>query len=340
MNHQCVSIRGKTHPGERCIHPVKSGTEWCGLHGKQAKPVRWTPNPGEKRTSEGGTLKKEEWEKRQPDQDVAAAVRCIQTVWRRWLARRAGPLWGHRTESNNPYDFFSSDPVEEIPLQYFSSFVDESRKGYIMDTRSVSSLLEHSKQTSTAPQNPFNRLDFPPLYLRRLRLHGTTTVWQSLQPTSEEQKFQLDVTDLFRRIEDLGYYTNPTWITDLDRTGLQRLYIELADIWNHRAMLSPEDRNRIIPSQIQAFRFPIRTALIMKEKALRPLLLDTCTALVASATARSDKQLGVIYVLGALSVIHRDVGAAYPWILEMFHPGVTRMFAGQLSVIHPSVLMY
>lgn len=337
MNHLCVSIRGKTHPGERCTHPAKTGTEWCGLHGKQAKPVRWIPTPGfshQDREKEEG--EKEEVQTK-PDE---AVVRRIQTVWRSWLARRTGPLWGHCTESNNPYDFFSSDPVEEIPLQYFSSFVDESGKGYIMDTRSVSSLLEHSKQSGTPPQNPFNRMDFPPLYLRRLRFHGTPAVWQSLQPTSEEQKFQMDVTDLFRRIEDLGYYTNPTWITELDRTGLQRLYIELADIWNHRAMLTPEDRNRIVPPPIQAFRFPVRTALIMKEKALRPLLLDTCTALVASATARSDKQLGVIYVLGALSVIHRDVGAAYPWILEMFHPGVTRMFAGQLSVIHPSVLMY
>ncbi len=327
MNHLCVSIRGKTHPGERCSHPAKPGTEWCGTHGKQANPVRWISQkeptvPGEQST------------------DSQDAVQRIQKMWRRWVARRCGPLWGNLTESNNPYDFFSSDPVEEIPLRFFSSFVDESGKGYIMDTRSVSSLMDHAKGSNTAPQNPFNRSDFPALYLRRLRLHGTTTVWEGLQPTSEAQRFRMDVTDMFRLIEDLGYYTNPSWITDLDRTGLQRFYIEMADIWNHRAMLTPEDRDRIVPPPAQTFRFPVRTALIMKEKALRPLLVDTCKALVSSATARSDKQLGVIYVLGALSVIHRDVGTAYPWILEMFHPGVTRMFAGQLSVIHPSVLMY
>lgn len=280
-----------------------------------------------------------EVDRRSGDRETNAARR-IQTTWRRWLARRNGPLWGNLSRSNNPYDFFSSDLIEDIPLQFFSSFVDGSGKGYVMDTRSVSSLLEHAKGANTIPQNPFNRSDFPAVYLRRLRLHGATTVWEGLQPTSEAQKFHMDVTDMFRLIEDLGYYTNPSWITDLDRAGLQRFYIEMADIWNHRAMLTPADRNRIVPPPVQAFRFPVRTSLIMKEKAIRPLIVDTCKALVSSAVARSDKQLGVIYVLGALSVIHRDVGTAYPWILEMFHPGVTRMFAGQLSVIHPTVLMY
>ena len=275
---------------------------------------------------------------RRADIPATDAGVIIHRAWRRWLARRAGPLLWFRAESNNPFDFFSADAVEEIPLRDVVSFVTAG-KGYIMDIKSAKSLLEHAEKAGETPTNPFNRTALSPLFIKRVALHGKGRSWTLLQPMTEAQKLTLATTDMFSLVEDLGYYTDPSWFTELSRRQLQQVYLELADIWFHRATLSAADRLRVVPG-ISPFSVPVATTLIMQQKALRPLLLATCRLLVSAAPARADRQLGVMYVLGALSVVSAGAATAYPWLREMFSPGVTRIVNGELIVLHPSVLTY
>jgi hypothetical protein len=273
-----------------------------------------------------------------PRPEIAAAAR-IRRVWFRWIARRAGPLLHNRAESNNPFDFYSSDPVAEIPLRYFISFVDTDRKGYSFDSRSVTSLLAHQDT------NPFNRAPLPPYFLRRLARHGSVVKQEALQPVTAAQAYSLEVTDTFRHFEDLGYYTDPGWFLALNRIGLQRLYMELADIWYHRAMLTRDDRARIVPSG-QGLPVPVSTVIVMTQKALEHTVIRACRLLVSSAVARSDKQLGVMYVLGSLSLVSPDAAFAYPWLVDMFAPGVTRIHthpvtgAQSIHLSHAAVMGY
>jgi hypothetical protein len=272
-------------------------------------------------------------------EEQLAAAAVIRSTWSRWLLKRAGPLFHAKEESNNPYDFFSSDPVAEIPMRYFISFVDPATaKGYCMDTRSVTALLQHAVTNKEEPLNPFNRATLPPLFLRRLKRHNLVTVWEPLKATTEAQAVTMAVSDVFRVMEDLGYYTNPDWFLSLSRQGLQRFYIELADIWYHRASLSSSDRARISPKR--PFSVPVTTALVMQQKALRPLLLDTCRLLVTGAEAKADRQLGVMYIMGALSIVSAGAATANPWIFEMFSPGVTALNGNQIMVAHQVVLTY
>jgi len=280
--------------------------------------------------------------------DPAVAAVKIRRAWSHWLARRAGPLLWFREESNNPYDFYSSDPVAEIPMRDFVSFVDGG-KGYVMDIKSAASLVDHAKTNGEAPLNPFNRAALTPCFLLRLNRHvvkgKAATLWTGLTATGEVQIAGLAATDVFRVIEDLGYYTDPSWFMDLTRLQLQRLYIELADIWYHRATLSAADRSRIVPvtgqqQQRRAFPLPVSTVLVMQQRALRPLLLETCKLLVSAAVARSDRQLGVMYVLGAMAMVSPGAAVAYPWLVDMFAPGATRIVGSQIVALHPSVLAY
>jgi len=251
-----------------------------------------------------------------------------------------------REESNNPSDFFSGDTVEEIPLRDIVSFVSAG-KGYIMDIKSAISLLEHATASKETPLNPFNRSVLPDLFLKRVGLRlkkstdkkSTTGAWAPIEAMSETQKTALAVTDVFSGIESLGYYTDPSWFIDLGRHELQRLYIEIADIWCHRAALSPQDKKRICPTG-SPLGMPVSTALIMNQKALRHHVLNTCRVLTAAAPAHSDKQLGVMYVLGALSIVSPGAAVAYPWLVEMFSPGVTRIVGSELIILHPSVMGY
>ena len=331
---QCISIRGRAHPGERCSNRSTAG-EWCGKHKTvQIRFQQAVVDPIEHIIALRSPRKS-------CDVSSADAVNKIRAIWGRWIARRAGPLLRFREESNNPFDFFSSDPVEDIPFGDVVSFVSGG-KGYIMDIKSAVSLIEHAVKNKEEPVNPFNRAVLPPLFLKRVALHSQkgAKTWAMLEPISETQKLVLDTTDLFRGIEDLGYYTDPSWFIDLTRQGLQRLYMELADIWFHRAALSPADRRRIVPGQTGPFSVPVNTVLIMQQKALRPLVLNACRMLVSAASARSDKQLGVMFVLGSLSLVSAGAGTAYPWLVDQFSPGVTRVVNNQIIVVHPSVLGY
>jgi hypothetical protein len=330
---QCSSIRAKTHPEEPCTAKAKPGSEWCGRHASSCVRFVAPPTVTTGAVTTGAAV---------TTPPVATAAPIFR-AWRRWLVRRAGPLAFCRSEANNPFDFFSSDPVEEIPLRDFISFVDTDGKGYVMDVKSAVSLVDHAKTSGETPTNPFNRAPLPTLFLRRLaratKVAGAIG-WETLKPKTETEKLSLAATDLFRSMEDLGYYTDPSWILDLTRCQLQQLYIELADIWYHRAGLSGTDRGRIVPLPARAFPLPVTTVLIMQPKALKPLLIEVCRTLVATATARSDKQLGAMYILGALSLVCQATGVGYPWLTDMFSPGVSRIVGSSVQILHPGVLAY
>jgi len=333
----CASIRGKAHPGERCPHSSVHDSEWCGRHGKQVNKVRWTPppgsGPGPSYTNTIVSLPETR------GMDSSSHAWKIFRTWRRWLARRAGPALWCRNESNNPFDFYSSDTITEIPIGRFISFVDGG-KAYCMDSKSAASLMQHAATNHEEPLNPFNRAPLPALFLHRLKRHGKIVSWEGLTAVSEVQQATLHTTDLFRLLEDLGNYTDPSWFMDLTSFQLQQLYIELADIWYHRAGLSPSDKQRIVPPPNRLFRMPVTTVLIMKIRALRPLLMDTCRLMISSAASKSDRQLGATYVLGALSLVSPPTSVAYPWLLEAFYPGVSRVQGGQVMLVHQTVLMY
>jgi hypothetical protein len=327
---QCVSVRSKSQTDQRC--PNKA-TEWCGKHkNSQIRYICETIEhvPEVRRT-----------DRRISDIPVDLAVIRIKKAWVRWIAKRAGPLLYHKELSNNPFDFFSSDPVEEISLHDFISFVDAG-KGYIMDIKSIGSLLDHAKKCGEAPLNPFNRSPLTATFLARVKRHRSrkekVQVWAGLQADTEAQRFAMATTDIFRALDDMGNYTNPEWFLSMTALELQRLYIELADIWYHRATLTAADRTRIVPTKV--FKYPVTTVLIMKIKALRPLLLETCRLLITSAVDKGDRQLGGMYVLGGFALVSAEASTSFPWLLEMFTPGVTRIQNGVLSVAHPSVLAY
>jgi hypothetical protein len=339
MTHRCASIRGKQHKNEQCTAASGSDSIWCGRH--KTSQVRYVPPATIQHVSTGPPKDNVPMERSvQTPESLIRLSTLVYKAWTSWIARRCGPLLHNRGKSNNPFDFFSSDPVEEIPMRDFISFVDTG-KGYIMDIKSATSLVEHATNAGEAPLNPFNRAPLPDLFLHRITRHRDAKMWTAPTPISPEQAHQLAVTDTFRAMEDLGYYTDPSWYNALTRVQLQQLYIELADIWMHRANLGADDRKRIVPSTAgRPFSFPVPTVLVMAQKALQPAVLNTCRLLVSSAAARSDRQLGVMYVLGALSIISPSAGAAFPWLVDMFTPGATRIVHGALTIVHPSVYAY
>ena len=165
----CANIRAKGFPGERCSSRAQPGTEWCGKH--KTTQIRFVslPLPLPLNPLIPDTIQHAPKSPKSPptrsDMTVETATKIIYRSWSRWIARRAGPLLRFRAESNNPFDFFSGDPITEINIGDFVSFVDAG-KGYVMDIKSATSLLEHAEKSGEVAANPFNRATLPPLFAR------------------------------------------------------------------------------------------------------------------------------------------------------------------------------
>ena len=66
-----------------------------------------------------------------------------------------GPGFGHRKQCNNQEDFFTFEPITEIPNKYFFSYRDEDGFIYAFDIRSFHKLVEKNMT------NPYNRNNIP-----------------------------------------------------------------------------------------------------------------------------------------------------------------------------------
>ena len=338
---QCANIRAKNIPDQQCSHKSKPNSDWCGKHQNPKSQIRFQ-GQGQGQ-GQGIHIYKLRLEI-QSTQAPATAIHRIQRAWLRWIARRAGPLLHFRECSNNPHDFLTSDDVTKIPFGNVISFVDRQGSGYIFDIQSSVSLLEHARQSGIPPLNPFNREPLPAIFLHRVRLHQRHSASALVPapvpaPVRADQMISLGATDLFQAMNDLGNYTNPAWFLDLELMDLQRMYIELADIWFHRAGLSQADRTRIGAGR-PAITIPVKTIMRMTITALRAELLSVCKRIATSAEARADRQLGTMYVLGALSLVSAPASLSIPWLTESFSPSVTRIVRGHLMVVHPAVLNY
>ena len=129
------------------------------------------------------------------------------------------------------------------------------------------------------------------------------------------------------KIDELNYYTNPSWFINLNVDELRCFYVELYDVWHHRAELTPEMRNIIIPAPARPFKYPVREVVAQRsQELLRKLNLDTIRMFVSAAADRSDRTLGAMYTVTALTLVCRECAETYPWLYESAAPGIYHQY--------------
>ena len=318
----CKNIRSRRHPDQRCPNPATNG-EFCGIHFKHPRPFQTKTQLALAQTNEICVSVPLQPEKH---------VRLIQKWWR-WKGRlsimkRQGPARWYREISTNTSDFFSMEDIVGISGEYLFSFADTDKIVYSFDIRSFASLME--KNTEGPLLNPYNRQPISDtvktkatIFIRWCRKKGIDTRWAPILPATPDQRFQMKVTDIFQKIDELNYYTNPSWFINLTVDNLRCFYIELYDIWSHRAELSTEMRNTIIPSPARPFRYSVREVIVQRSlDNLRKINLDMIRMFISAAVERSDRILGAMYVITALTLVSKECAETYPWLHESAVPGI------------------
>jgi len=258
------------------------------------------------------------------------ATRKIQRWWRCQVWRRfyllRGPARFKRTLCVNDDDFFTMDPVTDIPLKQFISYQDVVTDGkvYGFDVMSLFNLVTKSTSYTDQLLNPFNRALLPKELVQNLStlMHYSNLLSKDVKvqyrllstPSSPTISYETRVTTLFNDMDSLGNYTDARWFTDLTRAGLIKFVMDLKNIWNYRANLPEQVKRDICPNG--SLLHDLHQYLHWEEDfaQLRLNVLRIIENFVRSGIDRDSRCLGTNFVLCALTLNSGGAAEALPWL--------------------------
>jgi hypothetical protein len=248
----------------------------------------------------------------------------IQRNIRKWLMNKVlklrGPAYFKRHMCVNEYDFYTCDDKEDIPNDYFISYTDSGNFTYCFDVRSIVKLT--SLANGEIPKNPFS-LQVLPIEI----ITNSQTIIDTLKKEnkfcdceevemSADQELRSKIINLFHKMDELDNHTNVDWFAKLSLHKLRKLYKVLVDIWMHRAGLTNEIRQKIVP-QGNIFKMtPTSAGLLKSKRKLQTILLKEMDTLISSAVQRPDRVLGSLYILTALCEVSKECADVHPWLMN------------------------
>ena len=291
--------------------------------------------------------------------NVDKSVR-IQSVFRGSLVRRCFKLRGegfrNREICVNENDFYSLEPISEIPFEYFFSFCS----GKTWYGCNIVSLI-HLSQTKGAIKNPYTRELFSletlsvikDLYSMICVVFGVPADAPKIKPAKvqpaimyptqnmgpliismeliEQRIVRLRtiraksvpdrIQTLFMEIDQLGNYTHSQWFSSLDRREYIRLFRTLFDIWTFRGQLSRETKLLISIlddpfSEINRERVYLYEAGI---DVIKEICLIVMENMVYNGVDDEYRKIGALHVLTALTAVSVGARTALPWLYETLY---------------------
>jgi hypothetical protein len=262
---------------------------------------------------------------------IQSYVVPFQSLWRGYLRRKCNALRGaafmDRKKCNNDEDFLTGDTMRDVDIDQFVSYTACDGFVYGFDIVSLYNLKLNNKSGDVL--NPYTREAIPPqVFLELTALLNITkkvykipidvTFERPAATSPRNMTIEERVTDLFSSIETHGYYPTTSWFTDLDRPQLIRMLRELSDIFLYRASIPPDTQRRICPEN--PFRSISAMVNIMQSYediyVARDILLYAACSIVMSGIESSDRALGTIVFLQALTLVSDGARDSYPLFYE------------------------
>ena len=257
----------------------------------------------------------------------------IQKTFRRHIVLEWIKLKGTRENCVNDTDFYTLEPLNEIPYLYFIKYVDASHNvNYGFDIKSLCTLATKNKKF----ENPYNRenlktsfgakmvrtvkltnilfpandlmMDIANVYESSIPVETFSTFFQNLDQLTLDQR----ITNLFMQIDSLGNYTNKEWLTQLSEDRRYYLVVKINQLWNK---ISSALRRKICPhiSPFSTGFFGISPAQISTE-----MVVKMAEVFVYSGIDNEHKQLGAMYFLSGLTLVSLNARQQMPWLYENY----------------------
>lgn len=281
------------------------------------------------------------------------SARKVQKQWRKYMAQQwslsRGPARFNRALCVNTTDFCTMDDLSTLPFHRFFSFCGSDNKIYGFDILSFYNLCELPSSIA-AVTNPYTREGISiHVYLRLLQCIDLSKILYNQDVIAEEDEedikeatvatvatvpaetnlnnrrlspadIEREIHVLFRAIDDLGNYSDPSWLLDLERPRLLKFLLDLNDIWSHRANLRVQVKRDISPygNPFELADIIIGDLEYMELQDLRLLALKVMIVFVHAGVNRDSQILGAMYVLGALTLSSHAAATALPWLFDSF----------------------
>jgi hypothetical protein len=260
----------------------------------------------------------------------------IQKIFRGTLQRRFneyfGPALNKREICTNDTDFVTMDDLKDLQYGQFYSFKDNDGRVYGFDIASIYNLIYKNTDTININKvggiNPYNRNKIPSFVMIDLKMIVRTSKILKIKinldfdtgigNVSNAKSVEMRTLTLFQNIDSLGNYSSPEWFLTLNRNQLIKFMRELSDIWNYRAQLSNEIKQKICPPTGDPFRNINLSYIVNEDDVLniKKKVLDVLEKFVNNGVDRDSKTLGAYYVLGALTLVNDSAATSLPWLFQ------------------------
>ena len=240
-----------------------------------------------------------------------------------------GPAYKNRNLCTNDSDFYSLEPLQDIPLNNFFSFKDPDGFIYGFELSSIYNLFKENGYFDV--ENPYNRkimdnsifmqichiVSLSKIIKIKINLH----IEKYVPDVSIEKALELKALELFQFINRLGNYSTHEWFLSLSNIKLIRFLKELEDIWDYRASITHENKIRICaPHGNPFFGINILNLRFIESRIkLKIIVLNIMENFVYCGEDDSYKNIGAIFVLGALTIVNDDAANALPLLYESFN---------------------
>jgi hypothetical protein len=257
---------------------------------------------------------------------LSNAAIVIQRAARNYLLRSyltaKGPAFIKRSICVNDSDFFTMEPVNEIPHSQFISYTDSDKMVYGFDMLSLHNMISKS---SKPYRNPYNRNELPEELLMNCKkisklssfFGETNVVIQEEEVVDEIKLLELRTLSVFQEINELGNYADHNWLWSLPRVLLIRYIRELYDIWVYRANLTDEIKRQICPPTGNPFLgVSLHVVPTLDRNKLIQESLTIIQSMVITSGDMPSRALGANYVLSALTLVNENAAMSLPWLYQ------------------------
>jgi hypothetical protein len=306
VKQQCKNIRSRKFPTEQCKYTTDKG-EFCSRH--QKNPQRY------------------EVSRPLVTRAISTSAKKIQRWWKnihnRVLLKEKSPAFFIRSLCHNNSELSSLGPLSDVPRDYFFVLRDKGRL-WGFDIRTLVTQYEiegHLENPYTKELCSSEMVNHFKKSVDILRKWKKPVQYEAATGLTTVQNWNLRVLDLCLNFDMLGYRIATQWFSDLDILGHRRLYIYLYHSWNEGIGLTPEEKERIVPKygavENKLFKWSAEKVISKNDiDSIRRTNLNVMERLISSAGQQSDKTLGAMYSVMALTRVSNRCRMAYPWLAE------------------------
>ncbi len=300
--------------------------------------------------------------------DLAARIReCltmttnvikIQRNVRRFFVSKWFKLKGTPKGCVNESDFYTLEPLDEIPYLLFFQHTDQ-KHNYGFNLKSLFTMTV--KNNNNKFENPYNRDNMKPAENKIVEIVKLTNVLfpanelinhivelsngmttsslvqavlskerrparrqqqhqqQLLQQQQQEQRtIDQRITAIFMHIDQLGNYTQMQWLTTLTPQRIYYMIVKISQLWH---ALPRDLRSRICPriSPFSETIFGTRPIDLRSPlEQIMPLVVGMAETLVFSGIDPEHQNLGAMYFLTGLTIVSLEARIQMPWLYDNF----------------------